>query len=595
MTDRDGIQRTISWIWLALLITLAYGGALQNDFVWDDAYFFGDYFWVHDFRTALTAAFEPLFGQRSYVRPLPLLTLYAEVIASDRNPALSHAVNLVVHWSCSVLVLLLARRAVSIGDEFNHHRSSWSWMPLLLASLFAVHPALSEAPIWISSRFDLMATFWVLLALWASDLDIRDTPRALLLGSLFFIGALCKESVAVFPFLLGTYALLKDSAARAGGPVQLRAAFSSRDIKAYVALLAAGLVYLVIRHHVMSGVELLENTRPIPVDWFSRITSAISKYLQLTVMPFIGSSPQHHWTWPQNGSLTTYWQAHLLALALLGVAFVLTIKRRPAGWWLLAWLAAYLPVLHLIPIPIGNNVIHQRFMYLPTAILFVFAPYALAHVRISNMARRASIVLAVTIIAVSIPVDRSIVRVWRSDLALWTWTTRTQPESVEARENLVWAYLKNDMYEEAEKEFLHIVKNKMPTSPIIAINMGTAMYRQDEFEGALHYYAKAEERQTTLSRTFRSRLFSNIGITNAVLGNADIAKIYLLQAIDENNRNLSAIGHLLGYCQGMDVDTSSFDKKDIELAQNAIKDTHLLLQKHQPELHSQRAFCPSLQ
>src|SRR5690554_8032264 len=116
------------WAWLALLVALAYGGAVFNDYVWDDLYFFGSHVWVHDLRTALAAAFDPLLGDSSYVRPLPLLTLYAEAIASGRNPMVSHAVNLAIHWGCSVLVFLIARRA--FGAAAGPGRQGTSWMPL---------------------------------------------------------------------------------------------------------------------------------------------------------------------------------------------------------------------------------------------------------------------------------------------------------------------------------------------------------------------------------------------------------------------------------------------------------------------------------
>lgn len=590
-TSRQRLRKVAPFVCVGLLIALAYGGALHNGYVWDDSYFFGNYVWVHDLKSALDAAFDPLFGQRSYVRPIPLLTLYAEAIISGRNPALSHAINLIIHWACSILVFVLARR--TLGEADAHDTPQRHWMPILLASIFAVHPALSETPIWISSRFDLMATFWFLLAMWVAALNLRDTPRALTLALLYFIGALCKESIAVFPFVLATFALLRGSASRQDRRIHLHDAFSAREIKAYAALLVAGLAYLLIRQQVLAGSDIIEIGRSTPVEWLSRVTTAISRYMQLTAMPFIGSSPHHTWTWPQDGSLATYWLAHVVALALLAITAVLIAARRAAGWWLLAWLVTYLPVLHLVPLPIGQNVVHQRFMYLPTSMLFALAPYMLAHLPLSSIARKATIVLALAVVAVSIPVDRSIVRVWRSDLALWTWATRTHPESVEAWENMVWAYLENGMYGEAEKAFMHIVSNKMRTSVVLALNMGTAMYRQGEFNGALHYYMKAEEHQSTLSKPFRSTLLANIGITNANLGNVERAKTYLLRALEESPRNQTAISHLLAYCDGKEVDISRFDPRDVERAQGTSKETVALMQKNQPRLQSDSAFCPA--
>src|SRR5690606_17808793 len=122
---------------------------------------------------------------------------------------------------------------------------------------------------------DLMATFWILLALWVSGLAIRDLPRAAMLGALFFIGALCKESVVVFPLLLGAYALLHGSASREDGRVRLADAFGRRNLMAYAALVVGGLAYLLIRYQVLSGADLREVTSPEPIEWFSRITTTI--------------------------------------------------------------------------------------------------------------------------------------------------------------------------------------------------------------------------------------------------------------------------------------------------------------------------------
>jgi|GEM_PF-2952314 len=594
-----GSDAAYRWYWrnsvpyfvIALLVTVAYGGALRNGYVWDDSYFFGNYVWVHDLKSAVKAAFDPLFGQRSYVRPIPLLMLYAEAIASGRNPAVAHAVNLVLHWGCSVLVFVIARRALTRSTP-DHATAYPGYMPLLLASVFAVHPALSEAPIWISSRFDLMATLCFLSALWIAELSLRDTPRALALAALYFVGALCKESMAVFPFVLGTLALLRGSSGREGHRIEIRDAFSARELKAYSALFVAGLAYLLIRHQVLAGTDLLNLGNPSTTEWLSRVTTAVARYLQLTVLPFIGSSPHHTWVWPVDGSLATYWPAHAVTLAFLGITASLVIARRPTGWWLLAWLVAYLPVLHLVPLPIGQNVIHQRFMYLPTAMLLALAPFVLVRLRLTPIARKIVIGLMLLAILTSIPIDRSIARVWRSDLALWTWAVRTNPDSVEARENMVWAYLEADMYKEAEDEFKQIVARKMSTSTHLAVNMGTAMYRQGEFEGAMHYYRKAEAHQEGLSKSFRSRLLANLGITSAILGNASDARTYLLKALQENPRNQTAIGHLLGYCEGTDVDTSAFDPEDVERARPSGRETVSLIIKHQPSLQSERAFCP---
>lgn len=573
------------------LIFLAYGSAIHNDYVWDDLYFFGDYVWVYDLKGALEVAFEPLFSQRSYVRPLPLLMLFAEAIASDRNPALSHAVNLLIHGLCTSLVFIIARRATN-DAAVERKQAQRTWLPLLLAAIFAVHPALSETPIWVSSRFDLMATLFFLVALLVATLKIQDIHRALLLGIIYFIGALSKESIVVLPFFIAAYAMFLGASQRNDGSVRITDALSRREIKTYVALLISGATYLLLRHWVLKDADLVAFDPISPTEQLSRVTVALSGYTQLTFLPFIGSSPHHPWSWAENSTLATYWPAHLASGALVAIVATLVIRRTIAGWWLLAWLIAYIPVLHLIPLPIGQNLIHQRFMYLPTAALLVLSPYALLPIRLTSLARKTAIGLTLLAVLVSIPIDRSLTRVWRSDIALWSWAVQASPESAEARESLIFAYLGQGMFQEAEEQFAEIVEKGMNTSVSLPVNIGTAKYRQEKFEDALYYYSIAEKHQNSLPAPLRSRLLSNIGVTHAILGHPEEAKHYALLALKTNPRNRTSIGHLLGYCKDVEIDISHLDPRDISNANQIAEDTASLMEERQPTLHARREFCP---
>src|SRR5690606_708706 len=309
-----------------------------------------------------------------------------------------------------------------------------------------------------SARFDLMVSVAMLLALWIAGRPWRDWTRAVALAACFFLGALCKESVVVLPAAIAAQAMLLGAAARPEGKVALADAFSAREWKAYGLMFLAGVAYLLLRAQAMDGYppnridQSLEHRAAL---W----ATATTKYLQLTFLPFAGNALQHGFEWQGPGGLRAHlptagarpsliaqsrehraalwatatpkylqltclpfagsalqhgfgWQgpgglrAHLPALGTAVVACLaialLAWRRQPAGWVLLAWLAAYLPVLHLVPLPVGETVIHQRFMYFPTALLLALLPYVLLRLRPSAAAVRASWALGVALVVASL-------------------------------------------------------------------------------------------------------------------------------------------------------------------------------------------------
>lgn len=573
---------------IAVLALLAYGRVIENDYVWDDRYFLVDYTWIETIPDAIKASLEPLFGQRSYVRPLPLFTLYVEAIWSGRNPAVSHAINLLIHIVSSLLVYLIARRA---EDEASGGQRPW--VPFLVAALFTVHPALSENVVWISSRFDLLATLFALAAIWLAGSRMSDWSRAAGVAAMFLLAALCKESVAVLPAVLGVLALMQAASRMQRDGIHLADAFTRREWKLYGLMVGAGVLYLAIRYKVLAGANLLQgdpSTLERHVVWMG---VSLFEYAKLTMVPFVGNSPHHTFVWSDAMGVADYWPKVVAGFGLLAVAAALAALRKHMGWWLLGWLVCYVPVLHLIQLTIGGNIVHQRFMYLPTAVLLAFAPYVLASLRLSSIARRAAVGLSWALIAVSVMVCNTIVPAWKSDLTLWRWTVAMDPGSVEARENLLWAYLEADMFEQANEQMTFIRQHGMKTSGNVAVNMGAAHYQRGEFDQAQSYYDIAEKVMDAMPKDQRARLLSNIAINHAVQGKVELAGKYLIDSLSLDPKNTMALGQLLAYCgsERLRLDAYSTD----ELARAGVREgsVRAVLTEAKPEIVRSGKFCPS--
>ncbi len=169
---------------LIVAVTLAvYWPALNSGFVGDD------FMILHRLRSLAGAADVLRFFRGEffeYYRPLGFVSHAVDWAIAGQNSRQFHLTNLLIHTVNAVLVLLIGRAL-----------SPRSLVGPLAASLFALHASNSEAVIWISARFDLLATCFALAALcWMMS---EWTGRAWMPALLFFPAVLSKEAAVALP------------------------------------------------------------------------------------------------------------------------------------------------------------------------------------------------------------------------------------------------------------------------------------------------------------------------------------------------------------------------------------------------------------
>ena len=169
---------------LIVAVTLAvYWPALNSGFLGDD------FMILHRLRSLAGAADVLRFFRGEffeYYRPLGFVSHAVDWAIAGQNPRQFHLTNLLIHTVNAVLVLLIGRAL-----------SPRSIVGPLAASLFALHASNSEAVIWISARFDLLATCFALAAVcWMVS---EWTGRAWMPALLFFPALLSKEAAVALP------------------------------------------------------------------------------------------------------------------------------------------------------------------------------------------------------------------------------------------------------------------------------------------------------------------------------------------------------------------------------------------------------------
>lgn len=378
---------------VSVLTLAAYLPAVDGPFIWDDyqlifdsprvqelkplSVYWGSAFWTR-------GDIEP--SGRNYYRPLAIYSLALDHAVHGENPGGYHITNALFHAANTLLLFGLLRR-----------RQLESVQAGLLALSWGLFPRLTEAAAWISGRTDVLAGFFVLLALFLAGRKQTWTRWAAAVSALF--GLFAKEVAA---------------AALVG--VAVNEWFASRDEKLQSRLLrliptaSAALIYLVMRLGAM-GTGINTNN----LSWPERIVSgfeALGRYVFMLVDGWqpviqIGFLGAPSWRHIALGAFTLCaalawiaWRARKLDADRLSALAVLSVS---LGL-----------VLHIVPITV-NIVAADRFMYVPlAALILLLAPLARRPLK-----HPALIAIAVVCLTYGVTTFRR-ARVWADEVDFWT-------------------------------------------------------------------------------------------------------------------------------------------------------------------------------
>lgn len=461
---------------------MLYLPALEHGLVWDDIYFLVDAPNLRDPALWWDTVRQPLFVSGNYFRPLPLLSFVAELRLADVTPFVFHLSNLLLHALNTTLVVLLARAAL---------RNSDPWLAALAGVLFATHPALVESVCWVSDRFDLMMMFFLLSALLVERRLSHVGWRATAIAVLFFAALLCKETAVVFLGLLPLWQMM-----RIGCDETWKQALQRFDGKSqmwlWLALSASLALYIAIRY-VSLGFFYHGDARMASGSALQHallIGKTLGWYVLMTFWPFGQMGPAHPALTPLPLSDGLAWLGLVLAAAVLACIAAWSFRRPPAQPVLLFAMAllALAPVSNLVPLTIGDNLVHDRFLILPLALASIALALMLEQLRFSW---NVTTLLAVWCAAAAFTVA-SLIPHWEGNVSLWGWAYQQHPDSDSAGQNYVAALVSAGRNEETVSVARALLKQG-PQSFTVTQNLALAEARLGHFESAAHDLSKALE------------------------------------------------------------------------------------------------------
>ena len=183
-----------------LLGSALYGGSLGHPFVYDDVRT------VVDNGTIVTLRDPLAILQHEWTRPLTNLSFAVDHAIWGPAPFGFHLTNVVLHVLNTMLVFLIGLRMF----RAEQHRATGAgmttptWLAGLAATLFACHPIMSEAVVYVSSRADLLCACFFLLALLAATAWLERGRRwtQVAMWTAWVLALLAKETAVVFPLVL---------------------------------------------------------------------------------------------------------------------------------------------------------------------------------------------------------------------------------------------------------------------------------------------------------------------------------------------------------------------------------------------------------
>lgn len=233
--------------------------------------------------------------------------------------------------------------------------------------------------------------------------------------------------------------------------------FIQRNGFTYVAILCAGLVYLAFRRWALG--EIISTSASNPLSWLGHLHEICYIYLRYWAMlfwPTYGMNPIHEYAREQflqpSAKLLLL---DLAAITTIGSSFYFSFKRsKPIACITVMMTCGLLPVLHIAPIAFEPSLYHE--CYIMTSLAGMCAmlpllrpPRILGHN--AHLIRPLAGIIGCLWLIFAIIGIRMTIPLWSNSTNLWRWVLLENPSSMDAKNNLLIAYIGGKNYAEAHK------------------------------------------------------------------------------------------------------------------------------------------------
>ncbi len=482
-----------AWIVVGLLlvaVAAVFSQTLRFDFVnYDDDFFVTNNPYLAGGLTlakigwAMTTTYCSMWGPVTWFSYL----LDCQLYGLDRAWGF-HLTNVLIHVVTTLMLFWTLRRMT--GDL---------WPSAVAAALFAIHPLHVESVAWIAERKGLLGGMFFVATL-AAYVRYVQRPFAwrnyLLMIAFFVLGIMSKPMLVTLPFLfllldywpLGRLRFGDLETRRrgvvAGAPPQESSPSLRRIIVEKLPLLALAVASSL-------SAPLTQGNAVVPFDVLpmsTRLANAVVSYAVYVIQFFwpVGLTPLY----PHTGECPPVWQLATAGTLLAAISVAVIFLRRKCPQCFVGWfwfLGTLVPMIGLVQL--GSHVRADRYTYVTQIGLTIAVVWSVAQMAAAwPRCRLACGVAAVAVIAGLMICAWQQTSYWRDSVTLWTHALKCHPRSTIAHANLGAALERTHDIDGAMREYQRAI-DISPDAQEANNNLGWLLYQRGKKAEAIRHFA----------------------------------------------------------------------------------------------------------
>lgn len=382
-----------------------------------------------------------------------------------------HLINVFFHLIAALGLFFL------LGQYTNK-----TWLALILASIWMIHPQRAESVMWISERKDVLSGAFCLWAWWAWERYRKTTSTASYSLSLFlfFLASLSKPSVIPLPLIL----LLQTWITRQA-PENLFSTIKKWGIKLLPFFGISALVACLTIYFQQQG-GLSDTGQMLPlIDRLLLMPIGLFWYLQSTITPY----PGHFFNYPPENILFSFILSTVSILVLGALSYIYLRNNKLFLVGCSTAVSFWLPVSGIIPV--SYYFVADRYAYL-IQIGFIIMAIAICIelFKRTRLSHTSILITSGTLVLITGLAGYLRAAHWESSKSLFTREMQVNPRSLLAPIQLGIAAENENRFDQA-LDFFEIAATIQPDSGLAWTNQGRMQEQLQKPEQAILCYKKA--------------------------------------------------------------------------------------------------------